>query len=221
MNATRRLELTDPEIATLDGKVRDEVQAEVDAAKDRLAAINEHPNLPEPLARFVADAVNEARTHGLLVWRHERIRHCPLCGQYAGYAKFKSGPRRGQSNHNRPLSFPGVELARRFVTMEGRVTLGGCTECVEAAKPTLREALRGVDAQVPGWLCANGEPKRVRYDLRHCAECGWDGHEGEMGRHRTLMGDGTYPATCPSCMALNNFGAMPVERRDGFVVVSE
>jgi hypothetical protein len=218
MRDTRLLKLTDPEIVLLDGKVRDEVQPEVDAAKARLDAIEDHPDLPDHLARFVADAVTEARANGRLVWHHDRIRSCPLCGRYGGYAKFKSGPRRGQSNTNRPLSFNGVELARRFVTMEGHVTLGGCVECVETAEPTLRDALRGVEAQVPDRLRADGEPKRVRYALRRCTECGWEGHEGEMGRRRTIMGDGTYPAACPSCKALNELGRAPVERRDGFVV---
>ena len=87
--------------------------------------------------------------------------------------------------------------------------------------PVLAEALRDVDCEVPAKLRAEGAPKRVRYQNRRCTECGWEGHEGQMIREQTVLGDGTYPAGCPSCRASNRFlGRTLVEIVDGYTVLT-
>jgi len=217
---THRVDLTDSELVLLDGSCSEKVQAEVDAARTRLGSMTAHPDLPPALAAFIADVVNEARENGRLIYRTERISYCRLCGRTKSYVLFKSGPRRGTPNYNRPIYMHGHEFARRFVTIQGSVSVGGCHECVEAVMPYLPDALRGVPAEVPAVLRAKGEPVRKRYDRRRCTKCGWGGHEGEMGQLRTLMGDGYYPGKCPSCGVEHApFRLSPFKRLDGFEIV--
>lgn len=213
----RTVKVTDEELVLLDGACSPETQSEVDAAKARLDA--RRHGLEPHIADLVADAVRVARAKGRLTWVYEQITYCRACRRSDGYVPYKSGPRRGTPNYSRRIHFRGIDLDRGFVVVTGHVSLGGCEDCLTAAAPTLAEELRGVPAQVPPHLRAEGEPKRVRHDNRRCTACGWEGHEGQMGRLRTLMGDGTYPALCPECNAENRFGTQPVERTDGFTVV--
>lgn len=216
-----RVDLTDPELLVLDGQCRDDVQDEVNGARARISARQRHASLPPEQAAFVADVVREAQHKLRIKWVNTRIDQCPLCGWRGEYPVYKSGPRRGRIRDNaRRKTTAGVELAERFVRIENHVTLGGCKECVTALAPTLAEELRGVEAQVPETLRAEGEPRRVRYERRRCQGCGWEGHEGQMVWHRTLMGDGRYPAQCPECRAAHlPLGRMPFEVLDGYEVV--
>src|SRR5690606_29356435 len=118
-----------------------------------------------------------------------------------------------------PLAFAGRELAFRYVSFQGYPTLGGCVECVESALPHIREALRGIPVQLPETLRPEGEPKRVKYQRRRCKKCGWEGHEGQMGRLPTMLGDGTYPGKCPSCGEKSGWLRDTFETLDGFDVV--
>lgn len=211
--------LTDDELAALDGACRPEVQEKVTAALSRLAAQSTHPDLAPPLAGLVADVLAEATKSGLLRHWHRQLRHCPLCGKRAGYGVYKSGPRRGQDNYDRPLNLRGIELADRFISVQGSVTLGGCVECMATVRPVLVEALRGVPVELPDQLVAEGDPQRRRRLNRHCKKCDWTGHEGQMKWDRTLMGNGRFPSRCPQCGA---GGALShdVEIAEGFVVVA-
>lgn len=212
--------LTDEQSLLLDGHLDDDGQAKVNAARARIEA-RKASVLPDHLAGFVADVVTEARTNGKVVVQHERIRRCPLCGAYKGYAKYKSGPRKGLDNLDRPLYLNGIETARRFVTMKGHVSVGACVDCFEAAEPSIVEALRGVKAEVHERLRHPDEPKRVKHDNRHCTKCGWTGHAGQMRRLPAIMG-GTYPGGCPECDAENlPFGRNVIKPADGFTVVTE
>lgn len=216
-----RVDLSDAELVLLDGRCGETVQAEVDAARDRIAARGRHPTMPPALSGLVADAATEARTNGRLVWTTKPIDYCPLCGWVGKPARYKSGPRKGEIKPNgRRGMTGGVDLAHRFVTIQHHVRLGGCRECVETAEPALRKELRGVPAQVPDRLRAEGEPKRVRYERRRCKSCGWEGHEGRMGRLTAVMG-GTYPGECPDCGAKQlPLGPLEFEHVDGFDVVA-
>jgi len=211
--------LTDDEFVVLDGRCTNETQAKVNAAKARVAARGAYGHLTPGVAGLIADAVAEATEHGLLWFANRRIDRCRICKTSAGYAPYKSGPRKGKPNYGRPLTLHGIELADRFVTVQGHITCGGCTDCVNAALPDLREALRGIKVQLPAQLYTDGEPRWVRHRNRQCTSCGWTGHEGEMTRARTLMGDGTYPAGCPSCGTENGFGRSPVDLADGHTIV--
>lgn len=217
---TPRIEISDEELALLDGRVGEALQAHVSAAVSRLSAANAYPDLTPKQAGLIADAVREAQASGRLVWYHRRIRYCPLCESGGGFVLYKSGPRKGRPNYDRPLSMPGIELAYRFVTIDGSVAMGGCQDCIGPVIPHLKAALVGVPAALPDMLVTEGAQRFNRFDNRRCTACGWTGHEGEMGRQRTLMGDGTYPATCPSCKAENRiFGSRTIETIDGFTVV--
>lgn len=216
------ISLTDDELVVLDGRCEPETQTEVDAAKARIAARRRFTDLPPALAGLVADVVGEATAKGRLVLWNRPLDRCPLCKETKGYVPYKSGPRRGEPNHSKPIRLDGYELADRFVTFKGHVSVGGCVSCVDQALPTIVESLRGVEAEVPERLRADGEPRRVRHHNVHCTKCGWDGHEGQMRRHRTVFGDGTYPSGCPECPAENlPLGRSVVERVDGFTVVTE
>ena len=215
-----KIDISDEELALLDGRVGETLQEHVSAAVARLAAASAFPDLTPRQAGLIADAVSEARLAGRLVWHHRRLRYCPLCEKHGGYALYKSGPRKGRPNYDRPLSMPGIELAYRFVTIEGSVAMGGCQDCIRPVIPHLKAALVGVPAALPDMLVTEGAQRFNRFDNRRCTACGWTGHEGEMGRRRTLFDDGTYPATCPSCNAENRpFGPRIIETVDGFTVV--
>ena len=212
---TRQVSLTDRELVLLDGRVSPDVQRVVDMAKASLTL--RASGLSAADAAFVASVAGEARERGRLVHWARDIRSCRICG--------KAAPSVTHGRNGRRLRTPrggvmrGVELAHRFVTMDNHVTLGGCVECVGRLTPAIREALWDVHAELPPSLM--GEPERWRrHDNCRCTECGWEGHEGEMVRLPTLMGDGSYPGKCPVCGAENSiFGRTLVERRDGFTVV--
>ena len=62
----------------------------------------------------------------------------------------------------------------------------------------------------------------ARKPLLGLREVYWEGHEGQVGRLRTLLGDGTYPGKCLSCGVEHRpFSVSPLEIIDGFVVVEE
>lgn len=214
----RRVQLTDDELVLLDGACSEKVQAEVDGAKQRITSRSLHPDVAPVLAGFIADVVSEAQTNGEVILRRQRLRRCALCGTAPGYVLFKSGPRRGTPNYKKPRVIEGYEFARRFVTVQHHAALGGCAECLDPILPLIADALRGVNAQIPDRLRAEGEPKRVKHPNRRCTKCGWEGHEGQMGRQRTIMGDGSYPATCPACGAGSEMFSRDIATADGFTI---
>lgn len=217
------MNLTDDELILLDGKCRPGIQKEVDAAKTRIATIAANPDIRCEDAKFIADALTEARTHGELSFTREQLRHCLVCNRSAGYAKYARAGRyhrKGQNNTNRPLTFYGVELANRFVRMKGYATLGCCLECWTRIQPLLVEKLAGVEAEISHYI--TGQPPNFkRYKKAHCKECGWEGHQGQMRQLNALMG-GQYPGGCPNCKAENRvFGATLIETVDGYVIVPQ
>lgn len=215
----RLVSLTDDELVLLDGKCSPEVQVKVTDALARVVLRDVLPDLTSAQVGLVADVVSVARREGWLRYVRTNADTCEVCGRRAGFAKYRSGPRRGEDNLSKPLSFTGIDMDPGFVHIKGMVRLGGCLACVEALTPVLAEHLRGVPAQVPATLIADGEPERRRHQNRRCTECGWEGHEGEMRRERTLLGDGTYPAGCPNCDAINRpLGKDHIVRTDGFVI---
>lgn len=219
---TTKVDLTDNELVLLDGRCSEKVQTAVDQAGTRIGFANLLGHLTPMQAGFVADVVNEATEKGRLVWDNKRVTYCPLHKDSAGYVPYKSGPNRGRPNYKKPKGYPGVDLAHRFVSVVGHVSLGGCRDCIDPILPDIIEALRGVPAEVPDKLRAEGEPVRKRQGHRHCTACDWRGHEGEMGKLRTLFGDGWYPGKCPSCGAENQpLGRSIIESVDGFTVTEE
>lgn len=217
MSAT--VKLSDAELLLLDGACSADVQAVVTAARARIEMAATMPYLSPELAGLVADVVTEANKTGRVLWRGTRARHCPVCKKSAGYAKFKSGPRRGQENYDKPLTFAAVEMADRFVRVQNHLSLGACSDCAAEAKPAIVNALADVRAEVPAELAAPGRPAWKRHWLRSCPKCGWSGHEGEMRKLVAVMG-GLYPGGCPSCEFESRFLGESFTVVDGFAVVA-
>lgn len=189
--------LTDEHLQLLDGCGDEKVQEKVDAARARLD-MTASTGLDAKVAAVIADAVESAKSKGALVWQMSKVSRCPVCERDRGYVKYKSGPRRGQPNYDKRLYLPAIELVHSFVRMEGLLNVGACTECMEQLKPALIEQLRDVRAQLPPQLQPEGAPTYRRLDVYEC-KCGWTGPESEMGRETTILGDGTFPSTCPVC----------------------
>lgn len=215
-----QVQLEDAELLLLDGRCSEKVQAQVDAARRRVETVAAMPDLKPALAGLVADVVTEADKTGVVLWRPTRARLCPVCDKRAGYAKYKSGPRRGTENYDKPLTFAAVEMADRFVRIQNHISLGACSECAEEAQPAITAALADVQAQVAPEIAAQDRPTWKRYSRKECPDCGWQGHEGEMRQLRTMMGDGTYPGGCPSCEFESRFLGQSFTLLDGFDVVA-
>ncbi|WCO67915.1 hypothetical protein PO878_04150 [Iamia majanohamensis] len=215
------MHLSDEQMLLLASIDDEKIAAKVEAAKARLQMQAAEPGMDPALAGFVADVITEAKAEGRLVWQVNRtVRYCPVCETTKGYVPFKSGPRKGEPNLKRPCHLTGVELADRFVRIQGHLRLGTCMACMEAVKPHLVAALSPVKVELPDALAKPGAVRWVRHGNRRCTECGWEGHEGQMGREPTVFGDGSYPGRCPSCNAKNPpLGRDRVERVDGFTMV--
>ena len=212
--------LDDDELLLLDGRCRDVVQATVDIVKSRLAMTQEFECRPE-IAQLAVEAVAAAKEDGHLAFLYERISHCKVCSKSAGYGKYKRSSqyrRAGETNHAKPLYMSGIELRHSFIKFQGTVRLGCCCACFDEAQPHLARALEGVAAQIPEKITGQ-PPKFLRYDNRHCTDCGWDGHDGALLPLPSIMG-GTYPGKCPNCGTENRLlGKILIEKSPGFTLV--
>lgn len=214
-----KLELTDEEIALLDGRVSPETQSTVDAAKQRLAMMRANSDLSPKLAELITKAVREAMKNGILVHQYTNVHYCSLCEKSAGYALHtRNGKyhRKGQEDTRKPRSFRGFELQKSFVFIKGHVSLGGCLDCYGKVINPLREALATIRAELPSELA--GPVKFKRWDDYECP-CGWKGHEGQLLQLRTFMGDGYYRGKCPKCGKENQLFSQPIKRLSTFTIV--
>jgi hypothetical protein len=203
---------------------RNRRKVEVDAAKERLVAVAHLPELAPDLAAFVADVCREARKNGVLDYRHVNTTYCRLCKRSDGYWPVRRSSRykrKGEPDRDNPKTFAGKDLAQRFVVMQGHATLGGCDQCIEAARPHLLAALADIPCEVPQRFTGEA-PRFKKHRNAVCTACGWTGHEGQMGKLRTMMGDGWYPGECPQCHAKNEpLGRRKIdtdESKNGFTV---
>jgi len=216
-----RLELTDEEVVLLDGRCSPEVQVEVEKSRDRLALTSNIFGLTKKQALLIADVVLLAKSEGYVICRGDSIRYCEVCEKSAGYAKHKRSGRyhrAGQDNRDRPLTFRGVEFKDSFVRIQNHVSLGCCYDCFQAIKDNLHDALALIKAEVPEAI-TGFKPKWKRWRRHECTKCGWQGHEGDLGKLRTLLSDGYYRGQCPKCPAKNEFMSHPIKMIDGFDVV--
>lgn len=208
------------EAMRLDGHCRPEVQVVVERARDTLALAGS--GLVEKQAAMVARIVATAREKGRLTFTRTLITSCPCCGRRDGYHVYPRAGRyhrKGAPNFSKPKTFMGYDLDRGFVSVQHHISVGFCETCRPQVEPVLVPLLAKVQVDCPTyWEAA---PHRwVRHENKVCTACGWEGHEGEMRQALTLMGDGFYPAGCPSCDAENRPLTRPViERRDGFTLV--
>ncbi len=207
--------LSDVDLARLIGSADPEVRTVAFEAAARLAAPTRWPGIPEHVAALIADVIAEASKTGRLIQRGVYVSHCRYCD---ARSEWKKPPRKKREAEHK---LSGVEFADRSVIITGHISVGACRVCVDQALPALRFELATMAVQVSEALRAEGAPVRRRWDLCRCKKCEWSGHEGRLGRLRTLMGDGDYPGKCPQCGVERKLFADPFERLDGFVVVEE
>lgn len=192
--------LSEDEVLLLDGNVNAEVQSEIDFIKQ---ARSLHSN------RLVGRALAESLKTGTFEFRNKSIHSCPVCKKHAGYyVHARSGRgllahRKGQIDHSKPKSMPGIELN------PGRVTFAGSGDCCEECnqRDKVVETIRGkiIAESLPIQLIRDKETKFKKDCQRECFSCKGMMYESEMGKLLTLMADGYYPGKCPSCGAEQEF----------------
>jgi bacterioferritin-associated ferredoxin len=208
--------LCDDDLATLVSSADTAVRTAAEAARDRLAAPSRWPTVASHVAALIADVIAEAKKEGRLIYRGVSVSRCGYCG---ARSEWKKPPRK---RREREYPVAGVDFADRFVVISRHITVGACRSCVEQALPVLRQELMRFPVQLPTALRSEGAPVYQRWDRCRCKKCEWSGHDGQLGKLRTLMGDGYYPGKCPRCAAERRpLGPDPFERLDGFDVVAE
>jgi hypothetical protein len=220
MSARYEVKLTLDELLTVHTTEPDVVAVQNVAGLERW--VTERFAVSAGRAAVIVAALREAAVARELVCRHCGVKHCPACGRDAGYAKVKRRTRykrKGEDDYDRPMSLGAIELADRFVRIERRLSLGCCDECWPTVRPVLAELLTDTRAEIAEGITGHA-PRWKRYRRTRCTKCNWRGHEGEMGKRRTIMGAGWYPAICPACDA-TNLAFIPdvIERVDGYEVV--
>lgn len=216
-----QVSLNDDEMLLLDGKCSEEVQAKVNIVKSQIAMKAKLTSIKPEFASFIADTVERAKTYGALSCTYKGLRYCKVCNATAGYALYTRSTRwhrKGDKNMDRPLTLSGIELAQGFISFQGYANLGCCNKCWAEIKPLLVKELEGVEAEIPTSITGK-PPEFKKYDNRKCTVCGWTGHEGLMGRSCTLMGDGTYPSTCPKCNQKDGLFEHKINSAPGFAVL--
>jgi len=216
-----RVELTADELLRLDGVVSDEVQGGINKVKDAIA-LRAESSLSESQAVMVVEILQIAREKGKLGYISTPIRRCECCGREGGYHTVRRSTRykrKGEKDWDSPITFTGYELSDACVRVQHHLTAGYCQYCRPVVEPVLLKRLADIPVQVPKWWPAPLQ-KWARAQHYECTVCGWKGHEGEMGRSTTLMGDGSYASTCPNCKAQNLLFAMDkVKLIDGFTMI--
>lgn len=214
---------TDEELASMKGKFSDpDIDVEADKAIKRLAT-NKELGLPKEMSDFIAGIVDVCNKQGRLRVRHESARTCPICKRDAGYAKYTRTSRthrKGENNYSQELSMYCIELNSGFIHFRNRLNNGCCLECWKKVQPILGKYLdeHNVKAAIPKEVTGH-DPKYAWFQNRKCNQCGWTGHEGEMGDCPAMMG-GYYKGQCPKCGTKNlAFGPTQVEIADGFTLV--
>jgi len=208
------------ELVRLDGKVNDKAQAVVDMAKTDITIKQKYEHLSENETAMIARIIATAQEKGRLTYSRVPIRSCPCCKANKGYHKYPRSSRyhrKGDPNHDRPILISGYDLDQGFVTMKYTIFVGYCDDCASRITPVLQDMLSTVRAEIPKAL---GGSHYKRFDKKRCDACGWEGHEGEMIKLRTVLGDGKYPGECPTCGKQNRpFGPLRIKTISGFALV--
>lgn len=197
--------LTYEELVLLDGRCSENTQKIIDVAKQHELTRITLENEPTEVKDFCALLVTYALETGALRYTRRSLGTCKACGKRAGYAKYARTSRyhrKGDINYKKPLSFYGYDFKDSFIIITGYSSLGICPECWAKIQPKLSLVLKGIKAEISEKITGE-KPQYRKVAIRHCKKCGWTGLESEMGKSRTLMGDGYYPSTCPNCKAEN------------------
>jgi hypothetical protein len=213
-----QIQPTDTELALLDSWCRREIHA----SRHRLEVAGAVPEaVSELLWTLLTRIVEESETAGPARPPDGLNAELRGLGARADYAEFTRNSRNHQKAEvdcSKPHSLWGIEFADAFVRVQNHIILGCCNACWAEAKPYALILLETVRAELPEKL--TGVPPRWKcHPKKHCKQCGWLGHEGQMGKARTLMGDSWFYAKCPSCSAENKLFNTPIETVKGFEVV--
>jgi hypothetical protein len=217
--------LTEDEALLLDGRVGQPSQALIDAIKNLRKNRERMSDLPQLDADFITKSCGIAKHSGRLDLRWDNYYECALCDKKKSYylhkrdSRSRYGHKKGEPNYDSPRTHYGVDLASGFISFKGRAAHGCCQECWARIKPRLALELADVCAEITPAI-TDHPPKFKRYDKAKCTKCGWEGHQGQMGKLMAIMG-GYYPGECPSCKAQNlPFSRNLIDVGDGFVVVA-
>lgn len=174
----------------LDGKVSKEVQVLIEKAK-----------LVEG-RRFDLQVMNnileDAEKDGLLKWLQVSIRTCSYCDKTYDYARYKRNSRyhnAGDVKLDKPIYYRGVKFNSGKHDM--------CMDCCEKHHviETLVHHIVDKDMKIEVQKNNFVQSKYIKDSIRICYKCKEEMKESEMGREPSLLGGGTYPATCPHCEA--------------------
>lgn len=185
-------QLTDNQLLKLDGDADEKMQAVINGIKLARSCGADIPLVGEVLAA--------AQSAGWLKVMKSWGRWCKVCSKSAGYAKFKGNGRhhkKGDPNHDKPLTMAGVSFVTSNITM--RDTIDCCCECDTSKSISASITDLILSKQLPVELVGNPRNRLKKDDQRKCFGCGELMYESEMGKLDTLMGNGKYPATCPKC----------------------
>lgn len=215
--AVYKLELSAIEANQLDGKVNEAAQKIIDQAKMSLSLSS---SLSEVQKKLICELVERAKKNGKLIRRKSSSQVCPSCGKSAGYYTYPRNGRyhkKGDINYDQEKSLSVIDYEDRSVSFRNRVWRGCCKECELVFEAALKKALEGVKAELPKEL---SDFTYKKYENKECKACGWKGHEGQLKKLPTMMGDGYYFGKCPSCDAENRaFGNRPIETIEGYTII--
>lgn len=211
-----KVSLTKEQLEVLADKCpTDEVVLELDKATSTIRYMEKY-SLDQNVARFVRDVFDCAVAQKALDARPCRINRCPICGAGPHIILYQSGRNKGREKSR--IGRSGYEFAERVVSIAGYPTTGCCADCFHRLSAIVSDVVSELECQVSERITGH-KNRWARWQNRECSKCGWEGHEGQMGRRRTLFGDGTYPSTCPECKAVNEpLGLNVIVTVPGFTV---
>lgn len=184
------------ELEILDGKVNSEAQKVVDIAKSESEFGFKLPIMNEVLRKSLEI--------GELTWRYKQIRSCSYCDKGYDYHTYPRSGRyhsKGDKNFDKPKYYSGIKFNEGCVTVLGSGDM--CSDCEKEynAIHILIDYILENDLKIQIQKNDYKDTKYIKDDIRICYHCEEEMQESKMGRNTTMMGDGTYPCSCPKCGA--------------------
>lgn len=184
---TYSVDLTYEELLFLDKKCNPKTQEIIDKVIKQMS----YSGIP-----LVGEVIEKSLKLGKFDYTAKRISRCPICGEDPGYYKYKKGRNKGRSDYSRELYIGGIKFNQGCISWKGSGDC--CYECDDKYKIT---------KTIISYILENDlkiemkDGKWIKDDMQICRECNKEMYESEMGRNRTLMGNGTFPSICPYCKA--------------------
>ena len=187
--------LTYDELLLIDGQCNENAQEIVEKAKLEFG-FGLDPVCNEILAKSIKT--------GKLTWRYTEISSCETCKDkprgYYEYSRSSRYHRKGDKNYDAPFKYSGIEPNGGFISVRG--LSGICKDCwFNIYLPKLIEYIISNDLPIEIQTNDIKASKYKKDRVYICYKCGEKMYESEMGKSRTLIGDGYYPSKCPKCGA--------------------